>query len=718
MQRSPAGHARRRPRLLASLALIALALASAALVSGEGSGTIFRGADPGLFRSHLEWRTGTYGGGDSPDFTLLRRTLLRVFARPGESILLGSSAVGVSLPNNPEGGDIRVFTPGAVTGPIGQEVIPALAGAASPPQQGAFANGFSCSAQRAAAGDDRGRITSRDQELAGPLPNPDGYAPCVYTVPPTAAPGIYSVVFTGPSGDSSNVEPQVSGQRVPIAADFGPSQRTAVTAWDVTVRAAGVAQPGRLFTYYYAGNTGGGGRPLAGESFVVTQSGFRYRVLFGGDPFGFVFYANQLGFQNSDGTPLYRNLMADPGASFDDQNQLRELQGGTALLPPTYPIFAGRPDPLVLDALGIPRTPVAPRIQGFTFAGPGGGPSTGVAEGGTFSFSTTQGGVFYVVVSRDGRSFDPTAPQNRALRGVAAGPGPITVPWDGRDNAGAPFPGGSFSAAAAIQGGEVHFPALDVENNVAGGPELELENPPDRDGDGVGDCPPWNGGCFGAFYDDRGYRAANGTLVGTAVNGNLCPGDTANPRGFGNPPLIPASDPLLGFDSRTAQRAFGFPFDANPSSICRPDGGFGDKKGLDLWTYYPSNVLITPLQIVDPTAVTLRRFTASRDEGGVVVRWETGVELGARGFHLLRSVTGAEADAVHVTARLIPARGSASEGAAYSWTDATATNTSTTYSYWLEELETSGATRRYGPARTGAGTAERPFSVALPLVLR
>jgi hypothetical protein len=227
-------------------------------------------------------------------------------------------------------------------------------------------------------------------------------------------------------------------------------------------------------------------------------------------------------------------------------------------------------------------------------------------------------------------------------------PGLVTVEWNGLDNAGDPFPVGEYSAKAAVQGGEVHFPFLDVENNADGGPVVELLNPPDITRDGVGDCPPWVGGCFGAFYDDRGYETG-GVLVGQSVNGPLCRGDAQNPRGFGNPPEIAASDPEEGFDSRTNQRAFGFRREANPSTICVREGGFGDKKALDLWTYYPSNELFTPLRIIDLTAVTLRSFTASRTADGVELRWETGVELNTAGFHVLRSATGAEADAVRVT---------------------------------------------------------------------
>jgi hypothetical protein len=315
------------------------------------------------------------------------------------------------------------------------------------------------------------------------------------------------------------------------------------------------------------------------------------------------------------------------------------------------------------------------------------------------------------VISQDGVDFVPTQPRNRLLRSVAAAAGPVSVRWNGLDNAGAPFEPGSYQARLRVQGGEAHFPFLDVENNRPGGPVIQLVNPPDADGDGQTDCPPWNGGCFGAFYDDTGYRTAEQTLVGTAVNGPLCPG------GVGGPPRLLASDPLNGYDTRTDQRSFGFPYDANPASICRPDGGFGDKKGMDLWTFYPSNLLEAPLRIVaPPLAVTLLDFRAGVEGHQVVVRWTTGTERNTVGFHLLRSPSGVRAEAVTVTEGLILSRGSAAAGASYHWADPE-TIPGDAVSYWLQEVEHSGVVNEYGPAEREPGAqAEGRFKIWLPML--
>src|SRR6185312_9885668 len=75
--------------------------------------------------------------------------------------------------------------------------------------------------------------------------------------------------------------------------------------------------------------------------------------------------------------------------------------------------------------------------------------------------------------------------------------------------------------------------------------------------------------CTTGFFDDRGYKTKNGTTIGTV--GAVLPGS--------GPPPAPVFNTLTGFDtSSTTIRKFG-------------DGtgaGFGDKKGLDLWTYFPA----------------------------------------------------------------------------------------------------------------------------------
>ena len=117
------------------------------LVQASGSRSLYPNGTTG-FRANLEWRTSKYGG------FLFRRTLLKVYAKAGEFILMGSSAISVTAAGG--FGDVQIYRPGRVTGNVGDETIPP-------------GPDFSCQAQRGTVPNpDLGRIVTRTQELAGP----------------------------------------------------------------------------------------------------------------------------------------------------------------------------------------------------------------------------------------------------------------------------------------------------------------------------------------------------------------------------------------------------------------------------------------------------------------------------------------------------------------------------------------------------------------------
>ncbi len=522
-------------------------------------------------RANTEWRTGTYGSGSR---TLTRRTLIKAYMRAGEVLLLGSSAVAVGL------GDILVYNPNRVTGPIGTETIPA-------------SSSFSCNVQRLASGiPNQGRITSRAQELAGPDTIPTGgvagaYVPCDYVAPVT---GVYDVAFLGPLGANANTDGGVVGDvALSPGANFNASQGTSIAAWDATVRAnltSTVNVTGRVFSYYLALFTGGNGRPVFPTIYAVTGDGYKYRVdLRGMDPNGWLAYGNQVGFLDSDGaTPLYHDAVAAAGGS---PGQLTSIQGGVSLALPSFPLFFEPPATATIAALNIPASPIAPTVSAISFTGTVGGNTSTVNSGGTFKFTVNVSGVYDIVISRNGVNFDPTLPANRSLRGVR-GAGTQTVNWNGRDNSNLAFPVGSYQARVTLHGGEYHFPMLDVENNTQGGPILTMLNPPG------GVCPTTlTGGCNAAFYDDRAYMTLTGTVVnsGNTVGNVLC--------GL-VPPATPFANPITGYNTTTTQRAFGTATGGNTNAPCT--GNFGDAKGLDTWTYNQSNTAVAPLVIVAAAA--------------------------------------------------------------------------------------------------------------------
>ena len=558
-----------RARLALALAGSAMTLLlSAPVAMAAGSPNLWPNGASGS-RANTEWRTGSYGNG-----ALIRRTLIKAYMTSGQVLMLGSSAMGQGL------SDIRVYNPNRVTGPIGTETIPALAD-------------FSCAAQRLLAGAPpaQGIITSRAEELAGPDTIPTsgggGYIPCHYTAPVT---GIYDIAFVGPSGAASNVDGAIAADvALAAAGDFSAAQGTSIAAWDATVRAnltSTVNITGRVFTYYLALFTGGNGLPVFPTIYAVTRDAYRYRIdLRGMDPNGWVVYGNQVGFLDSDGkTPLYHDAVANATGS---PGQLTGIQGGVSLGLPSFPLFFEPPAAATIAALGIPAVPIAPIMSAISFAGTVGGNTSLVNAGGTFKFTTNVPGVYDIVISRDGVNFDPTNPLNRSLRGVLGGAGVHTASWDGLDNSNTAFPVGSYQARVSLHGGEYHFPMIDVENDVAGGPTITMLNAPG------GVCPPLTGGCSGAFYDDRAYMTLNGTVVDT--------GNTVGTVLCGNaPPATAAANPITGFNSAGTQRAFGAATGGNTNVPCT--GNFGDAKGLDIWTYNQSNTIVAPLVIVATAA--------------------------------------------------------------------------------------------------------------------
>lgn len=553
------------------------ALCAAPPTLASGSRDLYPASDEGKFqaaRVNLEWRTNQYGN------LLLRRTLLHVYAAAGEYILVGSSAVGVGS------GDALIYNPGRVTGAIGAENIPATADFKATSQLG------------------KGVITSRAQELAGPrsangIGNVSGFAPAYYVAPTT---GIYSVVFYGTTGgnDPGNGGP-VGDITMANAGDFSTAQGSSVAAWDVTVRgsvASTTDVTGRVFAYYLALFTGSNGLSLYGTLYAATTDGYQYKVALNGvDPNGFIIYGNQVGFYDSDGkSPLYHDVLGASG-------QLDSIEGGCSLALPSYPLFFFPPATQTLAAAGFATTPTDPTLSALTFSGTAGSNNSRFGTGGTFTFSANISAVYDIVISRDNANFDPTLPGNRRLRGVGTS-GSNSVVWDGKDNSGASFPVGTgYGVHAAIHAGEYHFPLLDAENSTAGGPNVTLLNHANAGGAAhtVG------------FYDDRGYTTLSGyNVTSSSTSGSGSASGIGQPLGSISPPSVINADPLNGFDTSSAQRAYGQT--GNNSTVntnVANTGSFGDTKGLDLWTYFPSATFASALNVQGaPTLLLVKRITA------------------------------------------------------------------------------------------------------------
>src|SRR6266540_4021305 len=117
---------------------------------------------------------------------------------------------------------------------------------------------------------------------------------------------------------------------------------------------------------------------------------------------------------------------------------------------------------------------------------------------------------------------------------------------------------------------------------------------------------------------------------------------------------------------------------------------------------------------IAPTAVALVSFTATWQNGAVVVRWATAAEMNTWGFYLYRSADATRTSAIRVTPSVILGKGHNQGGGTYVWTDTDVTP-GQKYSYWLQEVELNGATNEYGPTTSGGSTASQ-HQLFLPLV--
>src|SRR6266545_467947 len=117
---------------------------------------------------------------------------------------------------------------------------------------------------------------------------------------------------------------------------------------------------------------------------------------------------------------------------------------------------------------------------------------------------------------------------------------------------------------------------------------------------------------------------------------------------------------------------------------------------------------------IAPTAVALVSFTATWQNGAVVVRWATAAEMNTWGFYLYRSADATRTSAIRVTPSVILGKGHNQGGGTYVWTDTDVTPAQK-YSYWLQEVELNGATNEYGPTASSSTTSIQ-HQLFLPLV--
>ncbi|AFY49178.1 conserved repeat protein [Nostoc sp. PCC 7524] len=441
-----------------------------------------------------------------------------------------------------------------------------------------------------------GHIDTITKENLGPAPLAlGGYTPCSFIATET---GIYKVEFRAPT---TNSDPTVVSENAQFPIDS--TQGMGVAAWDITVARNGVAQKGRVFTNYIAMNMGSNGLALKSKLYIQTKDGYLYETDMNGiDPYGFIFFANNRGYlDKTNNSTLYRSAVASNNdLLFNGNIRVQDPSIPDTATDITHLVFFNRPAPETLTGLGIPLTATPPPIpQNFLFTGGtgGSGNQTFVGVGGYFSFNVSSSGSYQIIIDTNNDGiFDPSV--DRVLQNIMPS-GFNVVSWDGKDANGLNLPPRSenapYTAQMTTRAGEYHFPMLDAENNTSGF-IITMENPPvtfpaiqDVNGQNIGPTT--------IYYNDSNYVTANGTSV------NLNGTGATNPR-----------NAARGINSAMGEHEF--------------SNNYGDFKGIDTWTYFPSQAVFTPLVITTNTQANVRgtksvRFSADNDSSGTVTVGDT-----------------------------------------------------------------------------------------------
>lgn len=500
---------------------------------------------------------------------ITRQTTLQVYVQAGEIVNLGSS-----VPTSANGTKDIVYS-----SPFGGQ------------------NGF-CDVLASGFG----LIDTVAKESAGPLPNAGGYTPCSFTATET---GIYKVEFHAPN-TTNNPPPRTTTAAFPI----DNSQNAGVAAWDITVRDSnGNSKKGRVFTNYIAMNMGAnasGNTPIALNSklYIQTKDGYRYETDMNGvDPFGFIFFANSRGYlDKTNNSTLYHSAggATDNNLNFAGNVRVQDPTVADTATDITHLVFFNRPDTATLSYLGIDTQatkPTPPTNFQFTGKNGGSGNQTYVGVGGYFSFDSSSSGSYQIIIDTNNDGiYDPSS--DRVLQNILSF-GSNVVSWDGKDASGTdvqPLPSNApYKAQIITRAGEYHFPMLDAENNPLGF-RITMENPPaafpsltDQNGQQISSTT--------VYYNDNNYTTANATSI------NLNGTGATNPR-----------NAARGINSATGEHEF--------------SSNYGDFKGIDTWTYFPSQAIFADLVITTNKQANVKgtksvRFLNDNDGSGTVTVGDT-----------------------------------------------------------------------------------------------
>ncbi|MGO0059115.1 hypothetical protein ACTID9_03715 [Brevibacillus fluminis] len=414
----------------AAACMLGIVSATPLLAHAEGSKDLIRN---GGYRPYLEWDS-------SKTSNIVRQNVMKVYAKEGETIDLGSSVTDA-----PSNQDIVVRAP----------------------------NGDTISIDVTTAG--TGNIDTLAKEANGPFPAKGGYKPYTITVGPEQE-GIWEVEFRASKSPTQQDPPPIT--TITNFATDGKQAKT-VAAWDITVvDAQNNPLTGRVFSNYLALNMGSNNVQLNSDVYILTKDGYQYKTEMNGmDPYGFIFFANNRGYVNAyDNSTLYHSIpLGTEGVNVQNP---RVADSGVDI---THRVFINPPSS-DLPFQTTAQTP--PKADDIAFSGNQTGNITTEGAGGTFTFTTTRTGSYQIIIDTNGPGNAPDGmfnPKEDVVLENVATPGSNTVTWNGKYADGTVVPAlankAPYQYQISLKGGEYHFPMLDVENNPSGF-KITLQNPP------------------------------------------------------------------------------------------------------------------------------------------------------------------------------------------------------------------------------------------------
>lgn len=410
-----------------SLAILAFLLFASLKLSAEGSKELIAN---GGYRAYLNSTSNISTAAPFPT-----PGTMKVYVKAGETIYVGSSAQGVG------NGTIILRTPNGTT----------------------YTSGTSTTV---------GKISNRNQEIAGPSPNTGGYTPYTRLVG-AAEVGVWEIDFIAPNAASST-----NPSAVLTTANWSQGTSFSISAFDVSVRniANTAFLTGRVYTNIFCGNMGNFELGFNAIFKILTKDGYVYSVNNNGlAGFNFQFFVNNKGFKDTTGTPTYKSLntasttppVYDPRSNDSSSTDITHkifFNDPAADLPASAPSPSG--------TVWLKNSPITPTITSYSFTGGEGTSGIGGTNpiGGYINFNANQNGSYNIKIdiNRDGDYLDAV---DRTLTGSSTN-GANSVFWDGLDGTGAKVPASTVSIPISVNsvlyGGEVHFPFFDVESNING----------------------------------------------------------------------------------------------------------------------------------------------------------------------------------------------------------------------------------------------------------